>query len=290
MQHHVQSVFTALFILSFSSSFSVKGMYPAPHIHEHLRYTNGYGKLRTSSRTTGTTWSTLRKMARTPQSTLTCTMRSSEHAAHRLLMHMCSHIALVAQGLALCVIPYHPCMRTCVLFLEWSLLTRLSTSSSSSSVCFVVSVPLFAMCSRLFKLCVKMYAVCRSHLCIVNVREYEVQDTFPLHFLPFSPSASSAIWVSSTQPLSRACSAALLAARQIRRRSRAVRMCGPVSTRIHQAFLHHVMCLFDKSFSSCVEFAFFFASTHSSCLLHCHFLFRFVPLLSLNFSFFSRSS
>ena len=26
-------------------------------------------------------------MARTPQSTLTCTMRSSEHAAHRLLMH-----------------------------------------------------------------------------------------------------------------------------------------------------------------------------------------------------------
>ena len=32
--------------------FFVKGMYPAPHIHEHLRYTNGYGKLRTSSRTT----------------------------------------------------------------------------------------------------------------------------------------------------------------------------------------------------------------------------------------------
>ena len=58
-------------------------------------------------------------MARTPQSTLTCTMRSSEHAAHRLLMHMCSHIALLAQGLALCVLPYHPCMRTCVLFLEY---------------------------------------------------------------------------------------------------------------------------------------------------------------------------
>ena len=30
----------------------VKGMYPALHVHEHLRYTNGYGKLRTSSRTT----------------------------------------------------------------------------------------------------------------------------------------------------------------------------------------------------------------------------------------------
>ena len=36
-------------------------------------------------------------------------------------------------------------------------------------------------------LCVKMYAVFRSHLCIVNVREYEVQDTFPLHFLCLSP-------------------------------------------------------------------------------------------------------
>ena len=49
-----------------------------------------------------------------------------------------------------------------------------------TSVCFVVSVPLFAMCSSMFMLCVKMYAVCRSHLCIVNVREYEVQGTFPL--------------------------------------------------------------------------------------------------------------
>ena len=67
------------------------------------------------------------------KSTLTCTMRSSEHAAHRLLMHMCSHIALVAQGLALCVIPCHPCMRTCVWLFERSLLTRLSTSSSSPS-------------------------------------------------------------------------------------------------------------------------------------------------------------
>ena len=36
-------------------------------------------------------------------------------------------------SLALCVIPYHPCMRTCVWLLEWSLFTRLSTSSSSSS-------------------------------------------------------------------------------------------------------------------------------------------------------------
>ena len=67
----------------------------------------------------------------------------------------------------------------------------------------------------------------------------------------FSPSASSAeLWVSSTLSSSRACSAALLAARQIRRRPRAVRMCGPPSTRIHHASRHHVMCLFDTSLSS----------------------------------------
>ena len=35
-----------------SPTGGVKGMYPAPHIHEHLRYTNGYGKMRTSLRTT----------------------------------------------------------------------------------------------------------------------------------------------------------------------------------------------------------------------------------------------
>ena len=40
-------------------------------------------------------------------------------------------------------------------------------------------------------LCVKMYAVCRSHLCIVNVREYEVQDTFPLQFGLLEPSVMS---------------------------------------------------------------------------------------------------
>ena len=35
-----------------SPTGGVKEMYPAPHMHEHLQYTNGYGKLRTSSRTT----------------------------------------------------------------------------------------------------------------------------------------------------------------------------------------------------------------------------------------------
>ena len=67
-----------------SPTGGVKGMYLAPHIHEHLRYTNGYGKLRTSSRTTWTCLSTLPNIGMTPQCTLTRTLRSSEHAAHRL--------------------------------------------------------------------------------------------------------------------------------------------------------------------------------------------------------------
>ena len=68
-----------------------------------------------------------------------------------------------------------------------------------------------------------------------------VVSPFLSPFLPFfprvSPSASSAkLWVSSTLSSSRACSAAFLAARQIRRRPRPVRICGPTSTRIHHAF------------------------------------------------------
>ena len=58
---------------------------------------------------------------------------------------------------------------------------RAQNCAMFAPVCIVVFMQLFAMCSRLFKLCVRMYAVCRSHLCIVDVREYEVQDTFPLH-------------------------------------------------------------------------------------------------------------
>ena len=89
--------------------------------------------------------------------------------------------------------------------------------------------------------------------------------SFLLHV---SPSASSArLWVSLTLSSSRACSAALLAARQIRRRPRALRMCGPLSTRIHHAFFRHVMCLFDTSLSSYIEFISFFASTHLSCVV-----------------------
>ena len=46
-----------------SPTAGVKGVYPAPHIHEHFTTHKGYGKLRTSSRTTSTTLSTLRQIA-----------------------------------------------------------------------------------------------------------------------------------------------------------------------------------------------------------------------------------
>ena len=75
--------------------------------------------------------------------------------------------------------------------------------------------------------------------------------------LHFSPSASSApSRVSPTQLPLRTCSAACLAARQVLRRLLALRMCGALSTRIHHALCHHVMCLFDTWHSSCTEFAF----------------------------------
>ena len=43
-------------------------------------------------------------------------------------------------------------------------------------------------------------------------------------------------------------------ARQTLRLPLALRMLNPASIRIHHALLHHVMCLFDTSMSSCLEF------------------------------------
>ena len=75
-------------------------------------------------------------MARTPQSTRTCTMRSSEHAAHRPLMHSV-HIALLAQGLALCVIHViHAC----------------APVSGLLSVLFLVSLSFYFLSLFLFQL------------------------------------------------------------------------------------------------------------------------------------------
>ena len=88
--------------------------------------TFGYGIL------TWTTWTTLRTMARTPQSTRTCTMRSSEHAAHRLLMHSVSHRTCGTRSRLVCYSMSSMHAHLCVVL--WaSLLTRLSTSLSCSS-------------------------------------------------------------------------------------------------------------------------------------------------------------
>ena len=46
-----------------SPTGGVNGIHPAPDIHEHFTIHKGYGKLRTSSRTTSTTLSTLRLIA-----------------------------------------------------------------------------------------------------------------------------------------------------------------------------------------------------------------------------------
>ena len=108
----------------------------------------------------------------------------------------------------------------------------------------------------------------RQSMCRVLLSSLLVLPWFHFFLPHVFPSASSArLWVSSTLSSSRACSAALLAARRVRRRPRAVRRCGPLSTRIHRGFFHHVMCLFDTSLSSCIEFVSFFSSTLSSCLV-----------------------
>ena len=65
--------------------------------------------------------------------------------------------------------------------------------------------------------------------------------------------------VSPTEFPSRTCSAACETACQILRRHPALRMGRPWSPRIHHAFYHNVMCLFDTWHSSCTEF------TSSSC-------------------------
>ena len=46
-----------------SPTGGVNGIHPAPDIHEHFMIHNGYGTMRTSSRTTSTTLSTLRPIA-----------------------------------------------------------------------------------------------------------------------------------------------------------------------------------------------------------------------------------
>ena len=68
------------------------------------------------------------------------------------------------------------CMNTCA---STDGARRAQNCAMFASVCIVVFMQLFAMCSRLLKLCVKMYAVCRSHCVSQNVREYQVQGYIP---------------------------------------------------------------------------------------------------------------
>ena len=74
--------------------------------------------------------------------------------------------------------PQVRCMNTCA---STDGARRAQNCAMFASVCIVVFMQLVAMCSRLLKLCVKMYALFRSLLCIINVREYQVQDIFLLH-------------------------------------------------------------------------------------------------------------
>ena len=67
---------------------------------------------------------------------------------------------------------------------------------------------------------------------------------------PFSLSPDSH-WSSCLSRISRA---ALVAARHACRRPRAVRRCGLLSIRTHHDLCHHVVCLFDTWFFSCIEF------------------------------------
>ena len=77
--------------------------------------------------------------------------------------------------------------------------------------------------------------------------------SLPLHFPSlFFLSLQDSNWVSSVTRISRA---ALVAARHTCRRPRAVRRCGPLFIRTHHDFCHHVKCLFDTWFLSCIEFA-----------------------------------
>ena len=92
------------------------------------------------------------------------------------------------------------------------------------AVAWVVAVAV-AFCGRCSTRCNVLSVHCLS-VCL-----------FP-HFSHFASSAGH--WVSSTLSPSRACSAALLAARQTRRRPLALRMLDPSSIRIHHAFPRHV--------------------------------------------------
>ena len=115
-----------------SPTGGVKGMYLALDIHEHFTIHNW---LRQTAYVLSHNLKNFEHIANNCMSAMTHTDVTTAHfgarcAAFRcVVVHAFMHRSC-GSSLTLCV-PCHPCMRTCVLSLEWSLLTRLSTSSSS---------------------------------------------------------------------------------------------------------------------------------------------------------------
>ena len=102
----------------------VKGMYPAPHIHEHFT-------IHKWLRQTAYNLNNLEHIANNCMNNAHwrehCAVLSTPRTVCRCTCVRTSHLWLKSRPVC------HPCMRTCVWLLECSLFTRLSTSSSSSS-------------------------------------------------------------------------------------------------------------------------------------------------------------
>ena len=81
------------------------------------------------------------------------------------------------------------CMNTCA---STDGARRAQNCATFASVCVVVFMPLFAMCSSMFKLCVRMYAVCRSQMfvnmrCRIHSLYTFCQVDLMLHTIPILP-------------------------------------------------------------------------------------------------------
>ena len=107
------------------------------------------------------------------------------------------------------------------------------------TVSFNLRSPVVVCCKRIAAVAAAVFAVGRwKTTCRVLLASLPVLPCshFFLHLSLFP--LPLRLWVSLTLSSSRTGSAALLAARHVRQGPRAVRMCGPLSTRIHQAVLH----------------------------------------------------
>ena len=102
--------------------------------------------------------------------------------------------------------------------------------------------------------CKRTVAAVAAAAAVVAVGKWKTTCKVLLSVLSVFPCSRFSLSPPAFFPVSRISCAALVAARHTLRRSRAVRRCGPLLTRTHQALCHHVMCLFDTWLSSCNEF------------------------------------